>query len=38
MNRGVEMKEQEIKKAVRQRYARAAEQGGGPRESVLREH
>jgi arsenite methyltransferase len=27
--RGVEMKEQEIKKAVRQRYARAAKQGGG---------
>jgi arsenite methyltransferase len=29
MNRGIEMKEQEIKKAVRQRYARAAKQGGG---------
>ena len=29
MERGVEMKEQEIKKAVRQRYARAAKQGGG---------
>jgi arsenite methyltransferase len=29
MERGVEMKEQEIKKAVRQRYARAATQGGG---------
>jgi len=29
MKRGVEMKEQEIKKAVRQRYARAAKQGGG---------
>jgi SAM-dependent methyltransferase len=29
MKRGVEMKEQEIKKAVRQRYARAATQGGG---------
>src|SRR5512136_2579185 len=29
MERGVEMKEQEIKKVVRQRYARAATQGGG---------
>ena len=29
MERGVEMKEQVIKKAVRQRYARAARQGGG---------
>src|SRR5512136_901219 len=29
MERGAEMKEQEIKKAVRQRYARAATQGGG---------
>jgi ubiquinone/menaquinone biosynthesis C-methylase UbiE len=29
MERGVEMKEQEVKKAVRQRYARAAKQGGG---------
>jgi arsenite methyltransferase len=29
MERGVEMKEQEVKKAVRQRYARVAKQGGG---------
>src|SRR5512136_2921012 len=29
MERGAEMQEQEIKKAVRQRYARAATQGGG---------
>jgi len=29
MERGAEMKEQEVKKAVRQRYARAAKQGGG---------
>ena len=29
MERGFEMKEQEIKKAVRQRYARAAKQAGG---------
>ena len=29
MKRDVEMKEQEIKKAVRQRYAKAATQGGG---------
>lgn len=29
MVRGVEMKDQEIKKAVRQRYAKAAKQGGG---------
>jgi len=29
MKRGAEMKEQEVKKAVRQRYARAAKQGGG---------
>src|SRR5512137_238876 len=29
MERGVQMKEQEIKKAVRQRYARAAKEGDG---------
>jgi arsenite methyltransferase len=29
MERGVEMKEQEVKKAVRQRYAKVAKRGGG---------